>query len=89
MSDFAGMEPRDVQGTVVTVKLDRQFGFLIPASPIRAARGPGYHRPEVFFHAQACSGDLPFDRTLQERFVEFELIDTPRGPKAVNLRPAR
>ena len=76
------------QGTVISLRLDRGFGFIVAAGPISLRRGPKQRRAEIFFHAQDCRAELPFDGTLQERFVEFELVQTPRGPQAKNVRPA-
>ena len=77
-----------MQGTVNSLRLDRGFGFIVAAGPISVRRGPRQRRSEIFFHSKDCRAELPFDETLQERFVEFEVIQTPRGPQAINVRPA-
>ena len=66
------------EGTVNSVSVDRGFGFI---------RTPNY--PEgVFFHARETDASLPFDETLRERRVRFEVVDGPKGPRAVVVRAA-
>jgi cold shock CspA family protein len=67
------------QGTVKSkgLNLERGFGFITTG-----------HRSDIFFHANDCLPELSFDSTLQERFVEYDIEETPRGPKAVRVRPA-
>jgi hypothetical protein len=31
--------------------------------------------------------DLPFDEQLKERRVKFDIVETGRGPRAVNIQP--
>lgn len=69
-------------GTIAAIIEDRGFGFI---------RQAGSDRKELFFHVNqiADQHDLPFDETLIEREVAFEVESTDRGPRAVNVRPAR
>ncbi len=65
-------------GTVVTIKLEKGFGFI---------REHGAR--DVFFHANDLSPSLPFDELLREREVTFDVMQTPKGLRAVNIKPAR
>jgi cold shock CspA family protein len=64
------------EGTVKAVRLDKGFGFI--SSP---------NQPDVFFHASELI-ELPFDETLRERRVRFNIIGTGKGPKAAGVRAA-
>ena len=63
-------------GTVVTLRLDKGFGFV---------RSDGV---DVFFHCRDLPPDLPFDEALEQRTVEYDVADTPRGERAKNMRAA-
>jgi cold shock CspA family protein len=63
-------------GTVVAVKLDKGFGFIHASGR------------DIFFHVKDVADGLAFDETLRERRVEFNVVDTDKGPKAVAVRPA-
>jgi CspA family cold shock protein len=63
-------------GTIKAVKPDRGFGFIEPAEPGN----------DIFFHCRDLPPQTPFDETLRERRVEYEVTDTEKGPRAVNLR---
>jgi cold shock CspA family protein len=65
-------------GTITRLMLDRGFGFI--SSP---------RQPDVFFHCRDLAEDLPFDETLQERRVKFDVLTTSRGPRAQDVRPAK
>lgn len=64
-------------GTVVSVKLDKGFGFI---------RISGERR-DVFFHFRDLAPDLLFDETLVEQRVEFREEQTEKGPRAVAIKP--
>ena len=64
-------------GNVSTVKLDRGFGFILSVGG-----------RSIFFHYRELSPHLPFDQRLLHRTVQFEIEDTPKGPKAVKIHPA-
>ena len=64
-------------GTIKTLRLDKGFGFVSEQNG-----------PDLFFHCSALADDLPFDETLQERRVNFDVVSTPKGPRAANVRPA-
>lgn len=66
------------------------FGKIVRIDP----RGFGFIRPNgarenIFFHASYLTHALEFDERLLYQFVEFDLVDTPRGPNARLVRPAR
>jgi CspA family cold shock protein len=64
------------QGTVKFFSDQKGFGFITPTNGGQ----------DVFVH----QSDIKMDgfRTLQEgQNVAFETMDTPRGPKAVNVTP--
>jgi cold shock CspA family protein len=63
-------------GTIVTVRDDRGFGFI-------SAAGVDY-----FFHASDLSDELEFSRQLQERRVTFNIVESGKGLRAANVRPA-
>jgi cold shock CspA family protein len=69
-------------GTVTRLKLNRGlgggFGFIATGA-----------RSAIFFHCSDLSPELVFDLSLEQRYVEYEIVETSRGPKAVNVRPAR
>ena len=64
-------------GTIKKVISDRGFGF------ITAEDGKDY-----FFHRDGLGGNLDFDRLNGGEKVEFDMQSSPRGPRAVNVRPA-
>lgn len=43
---------------------------------------------EVFFH-QSSLVDVKFDALSEEQSVEFEVEQSPKGPRAVNIRLAQ
>jgi len=65
------------QGFVTRVVADRGFGFIAVAN-----------QPDYFFHAKDLAGELDFDESLKERRVEFDILDSPKGPRAVKIRAA-
>jgi len=64
-------------GYVARVNEERGFGFIAMADP-----------PDLFFHCSELQGGLIFDAQLKMRRVEFEIVDSPKGPRAANVRPA-
>lgn len=63
-------------GTVKKVKTDAGYGFI-------AEHDGG---ADLFFHRSSLI-DLPFDATLQERTVRFDVEQSVKGPRACNVRP--
>lgn len=41
----------------------------------------------VFFHVRDLDESLPFDDTLLERRVTFNVVETEKGPRAADVRP--
>jgi len=67
-------------GTIKTVVLARGFAFVRPDG--------GKREDDLFFHARDLRDGLEFDEQLTERRVEFEVVNSPKGAKAANVRPA-
>jgi len=64
------------EGTIKAIRSDRGFGFISEPS------GPDY-----FFHMSELV-DLEWNEQLQGRRVLFNVVSTPKGFKAVCVRPA-
>ncbi len=64
-------------GTIKKVVSDRGFGF------ITADDGKDY-----FFHRDGLSGSLDFDRLNGGEKVEFDIEQSPKGPRAKNVQSA-
>ena len=62
-------------GTIKKVVSDRGFGF------ITADDGKDY-----FFHRNSLSLSLDFDRLSGGEKVEFEIEQSPKGPRATNVQ---
>ena len=63
-------------GTVQTLKLGAFYGFI---------RSDGQ---DYFFHSSDLADGLAFDATLESLHVRFDVKESPRGPRAANIRPA-
>ncbi len=61
------------KGKIKKLIRDRGFGFIIDADG-----------KEVFFHQSGLTGTT-FDSLNEEDEVEFEVEDSPKGPRAVNV----
>jgi cold shock CspA family protein len=80
MTRSAPSDTPTLRGTVTHVIVSRGFAFI--SSPQCSQ--------DVFAHAKQFSHELPWDETLQEREVEFELETQPDGrQRARNIRAAR
>jgi CspA family cold shock protein len=64
-------------GTIKKVVSDRGFGF------ITAEDGKDY-----FFHRDGLDRSLDFDRLIGGERVEFAMEQSPKGPRATNVRAA-
>jgi cold shock protein len=71
-------ERRMETGTVTAVLLSKGYGFIKPA-------GGG---KDLFFHAQQIADDLAFDERLREMRVQYNVVETDKGPRAVGVRAA-
>ena len=64
-------------GTIKKIVADRGFGF------ITADDGKEY-----FFHRNGLNSTLDFDRLTGGEKVEFEIEQSPKGPRAALVRAA-
>ena len=64
------------EGHIKKIIYDRGFGFV---------RGDDGN--EVFFHRTELTL-VDFDRLEEGQAVEFDIVDSPKGPRAHNLRAA-
>jgi CspA family cold shock protein len=76
LTDQAALE-EIMTGTIKKLTRDRFFGF------IRAEDGVEY-----FFHQSELHGGLVFIDIEEGQRVEFDAQEGPKGPRAVNIRPA-
>lgn len=61
-------------GTIKKVVRERGFGFISDTDG-----------RELFFH-QSGIVDIQFDALKETSKVEFEVEDSPKGPRAINVR---
>ena len=71
------MEVNVATGTVKKVVADRGFGFITADDA-----------KEYFFHRSALDSSLDFDRMTGGERVEFEIEQSPKGPRAARVRAA-
>lgn len=64
-------------GYIKALKIEKGFGFI-------SVHGS----PDVFFNVREIDDSLTWDETLQERRVQFRIVTTGRGLKAVDVRAA-
>jgi CspA family cold shock protein len=64
-------------GTIKKVVADRGFGFITAEDA-----------KEYFFHRSALDSSLDFDRLAGGERVTFDVEAGPKGPRAVQVRPA-
>jgi CspA family cold shock protein len=64
-------------GTVKKVVADRGFGFITSTDA-----------KDYFFHRNALDSSLDFDRLVGGERVEFEIEQSPKGPRAGRVRSA-
>jgi CspA family cold shock protein len=64
-------------GTIKKVVADRGFGFIAAEDA-----------KEYFFHRGGLDSSLDFDRLLGGERVEFDVEQSPKGPRANNVRAA-
>ena len=64
-------------GTIKKVVADRGFGFITTPD-----------QKDYFFHRDALDSSLDFDRLMGGENVEFEIEQSPKGPRANRVRSA-
>jgi len=64
-------------GTIKKVVADRGFGFIAAED-----------KKEYFFHRGGLDSSLDFDRLVGGEKVEFEVTQSPKGPRAEHVRAA-
>lgn len=67
-----------MQGVVKFTKLEKGFGFIKPSDGTA----------DLFFHVSALAPGMDFDERLQNRSVRFDVQQSDRGPRAVNITGA-
>ncbi|MFA4984930.1 MAG: cold shock domain-containing protein [Candidatus Omnitrophota bacterium] len=63
-------------GKIKKLVRERGFGFISDTDG-----------REVFFH-QSSIIDATFDSLKEEQAVEFEVENSPKGPRAINVKPS-
>ena len=71
------LEVTVTEGTIKKVVSDRGFGFITSSD-----------QKDYFFHRNALDYSLDFDRLVGGEKVEFEIEQSPKGPRANNVRSA-
>ena len=64
-------------GTIKKVVADRGFGFIAAEDT-----------KEYFFHRDGLDSSLDFDRLIGGEHVEFDVEQSPKGPRANHVRAA-
>ena len=64
-------------GTIKKVVSDRGFGFI-----------SGEDEKEYFFHRDGLDSSLDFDRLVGGESVEFDVEQSPKGPRAAKVHAA-
>ena len=64
-------------GTIKKVVSDRGFGFIVAEDA-----------KEYFFHRDGLDSSLDFDRLGGGERVEFDIEQSPKGPRAAHVRSA-
>jgi CspA family cold shock protein len=64
-------------GTIKKVVADRGFGFISAED-----------EKEYFFHRGGLDASLDFDRLIGGEKVEFDVEQSPKGPRANHVRAA-
>ncbi|HWH37690.1 MAG TPA: cold shock domain-containing protein [Candidatus Limnocylindrales bacterium] len=64
-------------GTIKKVVAERGFGFITAEDT-----------KEYFFHRNSLDSSLDFDRLVGGERVQFEIEDSPKGPRASRVQSA-
>ncbi len=62
-------------GTIKKVVAERGFGFITSS-----------YQKDYFFHRSSLDSSLDFDRLVGGERVEFEIEQSPKGPRAARVR---
>jgi cold shock protein len=76
-SQFEKLEVIMATGTIKRIVSDRGFGFIADDSD-----------KEYFFHRNSLEASLDFDRLTGGERVEFDVEQSPKGPRANKVRAA-
>jgi len=71
------LEVNVTTGTIKKVVAERGFGFITAADA-----------KEYFFHRNSLDSSLDFDRLVGGEKVEFEIEQSPKGPRANRVQKA-
>jgi CspA family cold shock protein len=71
------LEVHVTTGTIKKIVADRGFGFIAAEDA-----------KEYFFHRGALDTSLDFDRLQGGERVQFEIEQSPKGPRAAQVRSA-
>jgi CspA family cold shock protein len=71
------MEVNVTTGTIKKVVSDRGFGFITADDA-----------KEYFFHRNSLEASLDFDRLVGGEKVQFEIEQSPKGPRAARVQAA-
>jgi CspA family cold shock protein len=71
------LEVNVTTGTIKKVISERGFGFITAEDA-----------KEYFFHRAGLDSSLDFDRLVGGEKVEFEIEQSPKGPRAAKVRAA-
>ena len=74
---FGKWEVNVTTGTIKKVVADRGFGFITADDA-----------KEYFFHRNSLESSLNFDRLVGGEKVQFEIEQSPKGPRANKVAPA-
>ena len=64
-------------GTIKKIVADRGFGFIT-----------GEDGKDYFFHRDGLDSSIDFDRLVGGERVEFQIEQSPKGPRAAQVRSA-
>jgi len=74
---FGMLEVNVATGTIKKVVADRGFGFITAED-----------EKDYFFHRDGLDASLDFDRLIGGERVEFDIEQSPKGPRANHVRAA-
>ena len=66
-------------GTVKKIIRDKGYGFIVPDDG----------SDDVFFHRSSPAPRVRFEDISEGDSVQFEVVDSPKGPRAANVTVVR